>query len=48
MLETTKIEKSHINKTVSIIKNKVPQTAYSKEGRKKVTIKDKVLWSNSI
>ena len=41
MLETTKIEKSHINKTVSIIKNKVPQTAYSKEGRKKVTIKDK-------
>lgn len=41
ILETSKIEKNHILECVNIIKNRVPQTAYSKEGKQKVIIKDK-------
>ena len=38
ILDTSKIEKNHINECVNIIKNNVPNTAYSKEGKKKIKI----------
>lgn len=41
IIETSKIEKNHILECVNIIKNRVPQTAYSKEAKQKVIIKDK-------
>lgn len=41
ILETSKIEKNHLNECVNIIKNKVPTTAYSKEGKKAVEMGEK-------
>lgn len=38
ILDTSKIEKNHINECVNIIKNDVPNTSYSKEGKKKIKI----------
>ena len=41
ILETTKVEKNHINECVNLVKNNVPSTAYSKESGKKIKIEDK-------
>ena len=38
ILETTTIEDNHLNEVLKIIKNKVPTTAYNKDGKTKVEI----------
>lgn len=41
ILETSKLEKNHIIQCIDIIRNDVPDTAYSKDGKKRVQINDK-------
>ena len=47
ILQTSKNEKNHIDDCVKLIKNNVPDTAYSKEGKKKIKINNKSYITNS-
>lgn len=40
IIETSKLEKKHINECLKIMKNGVPTTAYKKEGKKKIKINE--------
>ena len=46
LLETSKLEKKHLEKISEIIKNDVPNTAYIKDGQKKVTVNGVTYTSN--
>ena len=46
ILQTSKNEKNHIDDCVKLIKNNVPDTAYSKEGKKKIKINNKSYITN--
>ena len=41
ILETSKMEKNHILDCINIIRNDVPDTAFSKDGKKRVQVNDK-------
>ena len=47
ILQTSKNEKNHIDDCVKLIKNNVPDTAYSKEGKKKIKTNNKSYITNS-
>lgn len=38
LVETTNVEKDHINKLLDIMKNNVPNNAYNKDGKTKITV----------
>ncbi|MBR3134078.1 MAG: hypothetical protein IKG56_01280 [Clostridia bacterium] len=47
VIETSKIEKKHINECLKMVKNDVPNNAYSKQNKKKIKINDKSYTTNS-
>ena len=47
IIETSKIEKKHIQECLDLIRNDVPNTAYNKEGKKRIKINDNSYTTNA-